>query len=284
MSTIPRDDHIYPITRWVLAVVNLALFFAFVILYIFPQTTRQNFAWEIKPLIMPVFMGAGYISGAYMFMFAIFGRQWHRVKNSILPVSAFAAVMLLVTLLHYDRFTHDNLPFALWLGIYIVTPFLVPWLWLHNRPTDPGAPEPGDKIVPAWIRGLFGVYGIVTLLFWTINFIFPSLLIGLWFWKLTPLTARTLCAWGLLLSVGGLVLFRERRWSAWRYNVQSIALWQALMVAGSILHRQDFTGGSLLNGYFIGIIILLVSLGLFYAWMEWAAPGQPAVTLPGSTS
>jgi len=274
MSLANRDDRIFPITRWTLAVVNVALLFAFLVLYLFPQTTRTNFAWEIKPEIMAVFMGAGYISGAYMFVFAIFGRKWHRVKNSILPVSTFAAVMLLVTILHYDRFLHGNFGFKLWLAIYIVTPFVVPWLWFNNRVTDPGTPETGDKIVPQVIRWAAGLVGAVTLLFWIVNFINPPFLIAIWPWKLTPLTARTVCAWGTLVSVGGLILFREKRWSAWRYNIQSIALWQGLMVIGSILHRQDFNSGSLFNPYFIAIVFFLFVLFLLYAWMELGASGQ----------
>jgi len=277
MSLSIRDDRIFPITRLVLAIVDLALLFAFLVLYLFPQTTRANFAWEIKPQIMAVFMGAGYISGAYMFVFAIVGRKWHRVTNSFLPVSTFAAIMLVVTLLHYDRFLHDNLAFKLWMGIYIVTPFLVPWLWFHNRVTDPGTPEADDMEVPQLIRWLAGITGVVTLVFWFVNFVNPALLIAIWPWKLTPLTARTVCAWGTLISVGGLVLFREARWSAWRYNIQSIILWQALMVVGSIRYRQDFNNGSLLNAYFIAIVFVLIVLALLYAWMEIGAPGGSRV-------
>lgn len=270
MSRI-ADNRIYTITRLVLALVNIFLLFAFAVLYLFPQTTRQNFAWEINPPLTAVFMGSGYISGAFMFFYAIFGKKWHKVKNSLLPVSAFAAIMLVVTLLHYDRFIHTNFAFVLWMGIYIVTPILVPWLWYHNRPADPGLLEAKDKVVPNFVRWATGIVGILTLLFWAINFINPGLLIAMWPWKLTPLTARTICAWGTLISVGGLVLSRESRWSAWRYNIQSIALWQVLMIIGSLLHRQDFNHGSLFNGYFIAILIMLFSLLVLYFGMEIGA-------------
>lgn len=280
-----RDDHIFPVTRWVLAAVILVLLFAFAVLYLNPGTTKTNFAWEIKPELTAVFMGAGYISGAYMFVFAVFGKQWHTVKNSILPVSAFAAAMLLVTLLHLDRFRHGSFAFILWLVIYLITPILVPWLWFNNRRTDPVMPEANEKIVPPYIRWAFGLVGLVTLGYWVVNFIDPALLIAVWPWKLTPLTARVVCAWGTLVSVGGMVLFREQRWSAWRYNLQSIALWQALMVIGSIVHRQDFNNGSLINGYFIVILLVLVILFILYTWMELGMPGLGRVVRsPGSLS
>ena len=282
MVNTKPDDRIFPVTRLILAAVIVVLLFAFWALYFNPQNTKQNFAWAITPPLTAVFMGAGYISGAYMFVFAVFGRKWHRVKNSLLPVSAFTIAMLLATLLHYDRFLHQSPAFKLWLGIYIVTPFLVPWLWLNNRKSDPGVPEDGDKIVPALIRWTSGLIGLLTLVFWIVNYIDPPLLMAIWPWKLTPLTTRVICGWGMLISVGALILFTERRWSAWRYNLQSIALWQALMVIGSLIHRQDFTNGSLLNGYFIGILFTLVMISSLYAGMELGVPrrNQDAQSAP----
>lgn len=267
-----RDDRILWVTRLVLAAVILVLLLAFDALYLNPQFTKQNFAWEIKPPLTAVFMGAGYISGGYMFLFAVFGKKWHRVTHIFLPVTVFTVAMLLATLLHYDRFLHHNLSFIFWLPIYIITPFLVPWLWIHNRPRDPGGLEVGDKIVPLFIRWTTGLVGVSTLIFWIVVFIHPSYLISIWAWKLTPLTARVISGWGMLISVGGIMLFTDQRWSAWRHSIESIALWQALMVIGSLIHRQDFYRGSLLNGYFIGILLALVILSLFYLGMELGSP------------
>ncbi len=284
MKSGMRDDRIYPVTRWVLGAVIVVLILAFSALYLDPQHTKENFAWNIQPPITAVYMGAGYISGAYMFVFAVFGRKWHRVRNSLLPVSTFATAMLVTTLLHLDRFTQNSLAFILWFAIYIITPFLVPWLWYNNLRTDPGTPEPEDKIVPLWTRRLFGLADAVMILFWIANFIDPALLMSFWVWKLTPLTSRVMSSWGMLLGVGGLVLFFEPRWSAWKYNIQSIALWQALMVLGSLLHRQDFNNGVLLNGYFIAIILVLAALCLFYVWMELGTRGAPRPIQTGSAS
>jgi hypothetical protein len=82
----------------------------------------------------------------------------------------------------------------------------------------------------------------------------------------------------MLISVGGLVMYFELRWSAWRYNIQAIALWQVLMVIGSILHRQDFNNGSLINPYFIAILIILGALVLLTVWMEYTISHQALAT------
>ena len=96
-----------------------------------------------------LFIGSGYLGGAYMFVFAIFGKRWHRIKAAFPPVTTFTIAMLLATFLHWDRFDINHFPFQLWLVLYIITPIIVPYLWLKNRVTDPGTPEPDDLTVPA---------------------------------------------------------------------------------------------------------------------------------------
>ncbi len=213
-------------------------------------------------------MGSGYISGAYLFIFAVFGKEWHRVTLGFLPVATFTWAMFFTTFLHYDRFIHENLAFILWLVLYVITPFLVPWLWLRNRKTDPHILEKNDQRVPFAIRGMIGLIGIGALLFWIVNFIYPSLLISIWPWKLSPLTTRVISGFGMLLGSGAVVLAREERWSSWRVSIQSISLWQVLMIVGSIVHQQDYVNGSLLNFYFIGTILGLVILIGLYIGME----------------
>ena len=268
------DDRIFPITRGVLAVVIVALLIAFLILYLNPQLTKQHFAWEVVHALTAVFMGAGYVSGAYLFIFAVIGKKWHHIAHGFLPVSTFAGAMLIATFLHYDRFIHENLAFVLWFGLYFITPFLIPWLWIRNRKTDPLIPEAGDRLVPKFIRWTIGTIGIISLAFWVVNFINPPLLIAIWPWKLSPLTTRVVSGFGMLVGVGATILSREQRWSAWRYTIQSIALWQVLMVFGCLVHRQDFVNGSLVNFYFIGIILVLIILSLLYLGMESGVLGQ----------
>ena len=72
--------------------------------------------------------------------------------------------------------------------------------------------------------------------------------------ELTPLTGRVLSGWLAFLGVGGLVMARETLWSAWRIGVQSITLWQALVLVGALAHPADFTGG-LLNWYTLVVAV-----------------------------
>lgn len=262
-----QDDRILLQTRLVLIVVVPFLLLAFLILYFFPDLSGERFAWAIKPHMTALFMGSGYLGGAYMFIFAIFGKRWHRIKAAFPPVTAFTVAMLLATVIHWDRFDLSHFPFQLWLFLYIVTPIIVPYLWIKNRVTDPGTPEPDDLTVPIlakWAFMAFGVMGIGMAIF---MFISPQSIIAIWPWTLSPLTARILGGWFGLLGVGGLYASQDSRWSAWRVPLQSITFWGILILLGAFMNPTDFTNG-LWNPFTIGTMVVIVVLAVFHAGME----------------
>lgn len=269
-----RDDRIYLSTRIISAVVVPFLVLAFLVLYLTPEQSGARFAWEIKPAMTAAFMGAGYLGGAWLFLNAIFGRRWHRVAAGFLPVTTFTIFMLLATIVHRDRFDSRHIPFLLWLGLYVITPLLVPLMWWHNRVADPGTPEPGDQMAPAVARWSLRLLGVVLLAFAIVGFIFPDRLISLWPWTLTPLTARIMSGWFALLGVGGVVIGNEIRWSGWRVGLQSIGLWHLLVVIAAVIHQSDFPAG-LLNWYLVSVLLVLLGMVTLYLAMEFAHLGRP---------
>lgn len=262
-----RDDRIFRSTRWVAAAVVPILLLAWVILYLFPGETGTRFAWEIKPSLTAMYMGAGYLGGGYLFLHAALGRRWHRVAAGFPAVAIFTLVMLLATILHRERFDLGHFPAQLWLLLYVITPLLIPWLWWRNRRTDPGTPEPDDVVMPRAARYVAGALGAGLLAAGVVSFLAPSWLIGFWPWTLTPLTARVLAGWALLMGVGNVGVARESRWSGWRPGMESIALWHALVLAGSVAYREEFTTG-LVNWYTASVITVLVGIAALYLRME----------------
>ncbi|MFZ0544819.1 MAG: hypothetical protein WAM60_05250 [Candidatus Promineifilaceae bacterium] len=261
-----RDDRIFWSTRIVAGLVVPVLLLAFVILYLFPSTTGERFAWEIRPSLMAAYMGAGYIGGAWLFFNVAIGRHWHRVAAGFLPVTAFTTNMLVDTIIYWERFDLSHFPFLLWLILYIVTPILVPLIWWHNRVRDPGLPEANDVVVPLIARWSLMLLGSVILFVGIIGFIFPDWLISLWVWPLMPLSARILTGWFGLLGVGGVIIGSDSRWSAWRVGLESIAIWQILVVIAAVFHSADFTNG-LFNWFIIGVVVVLVGMAALYIRM-----------------
>ena len=266
-SSPVQDDRILPLTRIVLIVVIPFLLLAFLILYAFPERSGERFAWEINPFMTARFIGSGYLAGAYMFLFAIFGRRWHHVKAAFPAVTFFTIAMLLATLLHWGRFDIKHFPFQLWLVLYIVTPFLVPYLWNKNRGSDAGVPGANDVPVPFLAKTAFAVSGITGLVMALVMFISPETMVALWPWALTPLTARVLGGWFGLLGVGGVYASQDPRWSAWRVPLQAITLWGILIMIGAFLNPQDFPDG-LWNLFTIGTTSVIISLIAFQVGME----------------
>src|SRR5947207_2113881 len=134
MKTINPHNQVLPLTRWTAIFIVPFLVGAFIVLYIFPERASQWWAWPINSHIMAQWMGAGYIAGGYFFVRAVRASRWHTIAVGFLPVSAFAILMGLVTLLHWDGFSHDRPAFLAWAALYFTTPILVPLVWLLNRP------------------------------------------------------------------------------------------------------------------------------------------------------
>ena len=271
-----NNDRIFPATRLVAIVVVPFLWLAFLILYFFPDTTGERFAWTIRPDMTAMYMGAGYLGGSWLFVNAIFGKRWHRIQGGFLPITTFTWFMMFATFLHWDRFSHGRLGFTLWVILYLITPFLVPMIWFYNRKTDSDQSEPHDVIISPAIRWILRLVALVALAFAVIGFVRPDFAIGAWPWTLTPLTARVMCGWVALLGVGALTMSNETRWSGWKVPLESIAIWHILVFLAAFMNPTDFKTG-LINWYTVSIGVMLVGILIFYPLMESRRRGSHSV-------
>jgi hypothetical protein len=267
-SQPPRDDRVMPVTRAVAACVVPFLIIAFLVLYLRPDLSGEHFAWKIQPTFTAFWIGTGYIGGAWFFFSVVRARRWHEVTLGLPPVWTFVWVMLAVTLLHWERFDIHHLPFQLWLILYVVTPVVIPVLWLWNRRRDPKLPEAGETIVPTHLRAAMGVIGALLVMSALWMLIFPQAAIAIWSWKLTPLTARVMAGWFSLSGVGGLVLAFEPRWSAWRILIQSMMVWLALLSIGVVRAWGEFDVSRFSFVAVLAVPASLVGLGVMYLSLQ----------------
>lgn len=267
MSEVYTDDRVYPLTRWVAAAVIPFLLLAFVILYFLPGQTARFFAWEINPAMTAMFMGAGYVGGAYFFARALTGGPWHTVAAGFPGVAAFTWSMLAATVIHWDRFDKGHFAFQVWLVLYVLTPIVIPLIWLRNRRADPGWRDP-DLEVPLLVRAWMAAMGLGFLILWIFFFVNPAGADAFWPWSLSPLTARVLGGWFSLLGVGGLFIARERRWSAWRVGFISIGLWQVLVLVAALLNLSSFDPPTVFNWYLVVVALGVLGMLVVYLVME----------------
>jgi hypothetical protein len=264
-----RDGRLLPATRWASLVVFAILVPALVILWGLPDRTADAWSWTIKPELTPIFLGAGYGAGAYFFLRTFLSRRFAPSAAGIFGAAFFASLMLIATIIHLDRFNHGHAPLigALvyygWVGVYVVSPFVVFGLWFFNRGTDSGAPVPGDAIVPRAVLRAAQVVAAGALVGAGVFFLAPSVAIDIWPWKLTPLTARVLASFMAQVGVGALLLSLDRRWSSWKLIVQTFFVATVLLLVGAVRAWGDFDTGNVmtylyLGGLAVGDIALLV--------------------------
>ena len=129
-----------------------------------------------------------------------------------------------------------------WVGVYIVSPIAVGWLWLRNSRTDPGAAEPGDPAVPAGARRFARALGAATIAAGLLFLIAPAVAIDVWPWALTPLTARVIACFTIQVGIGAMLLSADARWSSWRLLLQTFLVATALLLAGAVRAWDDFEG------------------------------------------
>jgi hypothetical protein len=264
-----KQDRIFPITRILAGIVVPFLALAVLILYFYPDQTAQRFAWPVKPPINAMLMASAYGGGIYFFGSVILSRRWHTVEAGFLPVTVFASLLGIATLLHWDKFTHGHIAFILWAGLYFSTPFLVLVAWLNNRREDPGNSAVEALRLPSAWRVFYGLQALGTSGLGFFLFAFPALVLPVWPWVLTPLTARVLGALFALPGVLGLEIAHDPRWETAQRLLEAQFISFAMIFVAMLRARADFTtGGIFYYGFLLALITILAALILLFIQMK----------------
>jgi hypothetical protein len=288
---LPRDDRVLPATRWAALVVFAILVPALIVLWGLPGRTEDLWAWTIAPDLTPIFLGSGYGAGAYFFWKTYRAERWHPSSAGVLGASMFAGLMLIATIIHWDRFNHGDAPalaaiaFYGWTIVYILSPFAVFALWWRNRATDSGAPAPRDAKMPPGALLAARAFAAGALAGGLLFFLVPQIAIDIWPWQLTPLTARVLASFTVQVGVGALVVSLDSRWSAWRLIVQTFFVATALLLVGALRAFDDFDEGNPMTWLYLGGLLgTAATLALLYRRMDGAAAPAPVLSNSGSSS
>jgi hypothetical protein len=119
-------------------------------------------------------------------------------------------------------------------------------------------------------------FGAVAILAAAVFFVAPHTMIGLWPWRLTPLTARVLLAsFTFQVGVGASLLSLDARLSSWRLLVQTFFVATAFLLTGAIRALDDFDTGNVMTWLYRGGLLGadLVLLGLYRTYDRAANAG-----------
>jgi hypothetical protein len=264
-----RDDRVLVLTKVVAASVIIVLLLAFVALYIFPTHTDIDFAWTILPGTSALLIGAGYTAGAYFFARLLTDKRWHRVQAGFLPITVFTICMLLATFLHLDRFHKGAFNFDLWTVVYIITPFLVPFVWWQNQKTGLIGPEEHDVFYPTIVRTTLKIIGGLGVLVFLLVLIRPALLIAAAPWKLTPLTARIFAGWSILTLCSVASVGFDGRWSATRILMESAMVGITLCILALPRMWKDLNfSNPMAYALVAGLAVTFIAFIVIHLWLD----------------
>lgn len=227
------DDRVLPYTRVLSLCIVPFLVAGFVILYLFPQHTSRLWAWPLRPTMTAMVLASAYLGGAYFFVRAALERRWHVLSPGMLSVTTFATLLGVATVLHWDKFTHDNPAFWIWTALYFTAPFLVLGAWLANRRYDDHA---SDDLISQPVRRTVTAIGVLALLQGAAMFISPSTFLELWPWTITPLSCRALAA-ACCLGAAGIGV---ARWSTLRRMLEVELVMVGLILLAALRAHDQF--------------------------------------------
>jgi hypothetical protein len=269
------QDRVYPATRILAALVVPFLVIAVLVLYFVPEQSGERFAWPVNPPINAMLMASAYAGGIYFFGNVVAAKKWHTIKAGFIPVTVFASLLGIATIRHWDKFTAGHIAFILWTILYFTTPFLVLTAWLVNRREDPGN-SVGDKNFPLFWRVFFSLQALGTLSLSLVLFLAPAVIIPIWPWKLTALTAQVLAAMFAIPGVLGLEIAFKLYWSAARRLLEAQAISFFMILVAILRSKADFSAGDLIyNTFVIAVVLILVALAVLFFQMKNRSANSP---------
>jgi len=264
VSPVP-DDRVLKTTRAVSVAIVPILTAAFVILFLFPGQTKTLWGWQIKSRMSAMFMGGGYLAGALFFFRAWRAKEWHRLGPGIVATTMFATLLGVTTFVNWDQFNHRHVSFWAWTALYVITPLLLPLLYVRNRVYDPQTLQAGDVEVPRPIRTVVSAVGAAQLLFAIALFVRPSLFQAHWPWPLTTLSARSLAGFATFPAMTYLAFAVESRWSALQWPFETAIVGVALIAVAAARSSGNFRPGAQSVLWRVGLV---VALGMLIAvWL-----------------
>lgn len=242
--------------RWTLYVVAALLFLAGISTFVLADNTADLFAWTIEPPLTAAFMGGGYWASVALILLAARASTWALARIALPSTLVFAALVLIATFIHFERF-HKNHPIMFaWVGIYIVVPPIIGFFGARAV-LAPGSDMPRDAPLPGWARAAILVQTLMLPLGVAL-FLRPEDVDGIWPWPLTPLTARVVAAFLLGLGLGAVHSLIEGDWHRLRPAAATSALFGVLQLVNVARYEDTFDWGDLRTWiYLLGLVYLL---------------------------
>ena len=233
----------------------------------FPDETATRFAWPIHPTVMAAVLGGLYLSLSPVLMLLFAARRWAMIRVMVLPAAAFTTAELVATLIHWDRFSVGTLPFNVWLASYVLPPpiYLIAYIWHQRRATADEAAEP----LPPRLRTVLLVIGAFLTADSLFAFVDPAWFTKSFPWHLTPLTARVLAGWLLLVGTLLLSISRENNRNRVRLASPFLLLLLPLFAIQTLRYHEEVDASSPRLWIAVVLFAVLGGTGAYLSRGSW---------------
>lgn len=235
-----------------------------------PENTRENFAWNVQPVIMASVLGAYYMSSALLFVLPLFARRWEMIRVMILPTALFSTAEFITTLLYWQNFSVGTPSFWGWFISYLLPPpiFVGFYIYLQRKVKQSGVVVPTEPL-PLEVRTALLHWGGALAVIALVLFLFPDILIANAPWKMTPLTVRAFVSWLFALATLMLSMWRENDRTRVLFGVPMLLLILPTVTIqiARFASQANFANVALFILY--GFTLVAFVLGVFLVRGDW---------------
>jgi uncharacterized membrane protein HdeD (DUF308 family) len=149
-----------------------------------------------------------------------------------------ALLLLVITLVHIDRFDLDSLFGVFWVVVYALVPPLLAWA-IADQLSVPGEDRRGPRRLPKLLRRVLVLEGAVLLAAGLLLLISPGAADDVWPWALSPLTSRAIGSFLFGIGVAALIAARDDDPLSFRGAALAYAVLGLLELIALNLHIPD---------------------------------------------
>jgi len=247
-----------PIRRFYAVAAGLAAIAGF-LLFPLAEETDRFFSWTIEPPLTAAFLGAAYWAALVLLAWAATRERWADARTAMPAVAVIAALLLVTTLIHLDKFDLDSLFGWFWLVVYcLVTPLLVWTIAQQVRAAEPV--ERGLHPPPAAVRAVLAVAGLVLVGYGAALYAAP--LDVAWPWELTPLTGRAIASFLIGFGVAAGFALWENDLSRLRGSAYAFATLALLELLALAVFNEDVTASAAEVAAYVAFWAVSLGLGV----------------------
>jgi hypothetical protein len=266
------------IRRFYVVAAGLAAAAGFLLFPLAAETDRF-FSWTIEPPLTAAFLGGAYWAALVLFVWAARQREWARARTAMPAVATIAALLLVTTLIHLDKFDLDSLFGWFWLVVYCaVTPLLV--LAIARQVQAAGPVQRGLHPLPTAVRAGVALAGLALLGLGIALYVAPEEMSSAWPWPLTPLTARAIASFLIGFGVAAAFALWENDSRRLVGPAAAFAALGALELLALAVFAGDVTAEP--AGVAAYAVFWVASLALGLAGARLASPNSSARIASGS--